>query len=97
MPKIQKMVIDASLLNTQHYTIWIKGKWIKPRKGVVASPTPQSVVAIEKRTFGLLLTKISQLSIYIYVYIYVYIFTNLLSTSIHCYQEKRKKNARNKR
>ena len=27
----------------------------------------------------------------IYMYIYIYIFTNLLSTSIHGYQEKRKK------
>ena len=26
-----------------------------------------------------------------YIYIYIYIFTNLLSTSIHGYQEKRKK------
>ena len=28
--------------------------------------------------------------IYIYIYIYIYLFTNLLSTSIHGYQEKRK-------
>ena len=31
------------------------------------------------------------INIYIYIYIYIYIFTNLLSTSIHGYQEKRKK------
>ena len=24
--KTQKMVLDASLLNTQHYRVWIKGK-----------------------------------------------------------------------
>ena len=30
-------------------------------------------------------------NIYIYIYIYIYIFTNLLSTSIYGYQEKRKK------
>ena len=29
--------------------------------------------------------------IYIYIYIYTYIFTNLISTSIHGYQKKRKK------
>ena len=29
---------------------------------------------------------------YIYIYIYIYIFTNLLSTSIHSYQKKLKKN-----
>ena len=26
IPKTQKMVLDASLLNTQHYKEWIKGK-----------------------------------------------------------------------
>ena len=26
IPKTQKMVIDASLLNTQYYKVWIKGK-----------------------------------------------------------------------
>ena len=27
IPKTKKMVLDASLLNTQHCKIWIKGKW----------------------------------------------------------------------
>ena len=26
IPKTQKMVLDATLLNTQYYRIWIKGK-----------------------------------------------------------------------
>ena len=26
IPKTQKMVLDASLLNTQHYKAWIKDK-----------------------------------------------------------------------
>ena len=26
IPKTQKMVLDDSLLNTQHYKVWIKGK-----------------------------------------------------------------------
>ena len=26
IPKTQKMVLDSSLLNTQHYKVWIKGK-----------------------------------------------------------------------
>ena len=26
IPKTQKMVFDASLFNTQHYKVWIKGK-----------------------------------------------------------------------
>ena len=27
IPKTQKMVPDESLLNSQHYKVWIKGKW----------------------------------------------------------------------
>ena len=26
IPKTQKMVLNATLLNTQHYKVWIKGK-----------------------------------------------------------------------
>ena len=36
IPKTQKMVLDASLLNTQHYKVRIK----ESREGVVPSPTP---------------------------------------------------------
>ena len=35
------MVLDASLLNTQHYKVHIKGKWSNPGKGVVPSLTPR--------------------------------------------------------
>ena len=41
IPKTQKIVLDASLLNTQHYKVWIKGKWTNPGKGVETSPTPR--------------------------------------------------------
>ena len=37
-----KMVLDATLLNTQHYKVRIEVKWSNPGKGV----------AIEKRAFG---------------------------------------------
>ena len=40
IPKTQKMVLDASLLNTQQYKVGIKGKVEQPRKGV-APPTPR--------------------------------------------------------
>ena len=40
IPKTQKMVLDASLLNTQHNKVRIKGKWSNPGKGEVPSPTP---------------------------------------------------------
>ena len=39
IPKTQKMVLDASLLSTQHYKVRIKGKVEQSRKGVVPSPT----------------------------------------------------------
>ena len=42
IPKTQKMVLDASLLNTQHYKVRIKGKVEQSREGVAPSPTPCS-------------------------------------------------------
>ena len=39
IPKSQKMVLDASLLNTQHYKVRIKGKVEQSREGVAPSPT----------------------------------------------------------
>ena len=40
IPKTQKMVLDASLLNTQYYKVRIKGKVEQSREVVVPSPTP---------------------------------------------------------
>ena len=40
IPKTQKMVLEASLLNTQHYKVRIKGKVEQSRERVVPSPTP---------------------------------------------------------
>ena len=40
MPKTQKMVFDASLLNPQDYKVRIKGRWCNPMKGVAPSSTP---------------------------------------------------------
>ena len=39
IPKTQKMVLDTSLLSTQHYKVRIKGKVEQSRKGVAPSPT----------------------------------------------------------
>ena len=47
------MVLDASLLNTQHYMVGSRVKWNYPGKGVT-TPTPHfGVVVNEKRTFEL--------------------------------------------
>ena len=39
IPKTQKMVLDAALLNTQQYKVRIKGKLEQFREGVVLSLT----------------------------------------------------------
>ena len=76
IPKTQKMVLDASLLNTQHYKVRIKGKVEQSREGVAPSP---GVVAIEKGAFGLPSTMVANFT-YLYIYIcvcvcvYVYIY-----------------------
>ena len=41
IPKIFKIVLDSSLLNTQHYNIRIKGKWDNPEKKLTPSSTPR--------------------------------------------------------
>ena len=41
IPKAQKMVLHASLLNTQPYKVQIKGKWSNTGKGVASSPPPR--------------------------------------------------------
>ena len=40
IPKTQKMVLDASLLNTQIIRHGSRVKWSNPGKGVEPSPTP---------------------------------------------------------
>ena len=47
IPKTQKMVLDASLLNIQQYKVGIKGKVEQSRERSSAS-----IVAIEKGAFG---------------------------------------------
>ena len=60
IPKIQKMVHDATLLNTP-YKVQIKGKLNNPGKGL-APPLHLSVVAIENGAFGLPSAKFGKLT-----------------------------------
>ena len=39
IPKTQKMVLDATLSNTQQYKVRIKGKVEQSKEGVTPSPT----------------------------------------------------------
>ena len=66
------MVPDASVLNTQYYKVWIKGKWSNPGKKVVLS-LDHGAVAIEKEDFESPSTMVGQL-VYIYIYIYVCVY-----------------------
>ena len=53
IPKTLKMVLDASLLNTQQYKVHIKGKVEQSRESSSTFPLHLGVVAIEKGTFWL--------------------------------------------
>ena len=56
------MVLDAALLNTQHYEVEIKGKGAI--QGNELRPPPQlGVVTIEKRAFGSPLTKVAKFTL----------------------------------
>ena len=51
IPKTQKMVLDATLLNTQHYKVGIKGKVEQSRERSSALTLHFGVVAIENGAF----------------------------------------------
>ena len=61
------MVLDASLLNTQHYKVQIKGKVKKSKEGVVPSPTPWCS-SYQKGSLQVTLDYGRQLYFYIYIY-----------------------------
>ena len=80
------MVLDASLLNTQHYKVRIKGKVEQSREGVAPSPTPWCS-SYRKGSLRVTLDYGRQLyftfyylnlisnNVYIYIYIYIYIMS----------------------
>ena len=61
--KTQKMVLDASLLNTHHYKVRIKGKVERSREK--SSTIPYTSVAIEKGPLGRPRSRSPTLLIYI--------------------------------
>ena len=64
IPKTQKMVLDASLLNTLHYKVRIKGK-VEPSWEWSSVPLHLSVVAIEKGAFKSPSTKVANFTLYV--------------------------------
>ena len=63
------MVLDASLLNTQHYKVRIKGKVEQPREGVAPSPT-HWCSSYRKGSLRVTLDYGRQLY-FLYIYIYI--------------------------
>ena len=59
------MVLDATLLSTQHYKVRIKGKVEHSRERGSALPLHLSVVTIEKWAFGSPSTKVANFSYFI--------------------------------
>ena len=79
--KNSKMVLDASLVNTQHYDVCIKSKGVIQEKEYRPSQH-LDIETIEKGAFGSLLTTVGQLTVLIlnvrvicweiqYIYIYI--------------------------
>ena len=66
IPKSRKMVLDHSLLNTQHYKVRVK--WSNPGNGVVSFLTHLGVIAIEKGAFGFPSTKVANFT-YLFIHI----------------------------
>ena len=61
IPKTQKMVFDASLLNTQHYKVRIKSKVEQSRE----KSSTLGVVDIEKGAFGSLSTMVAKFTYFL--------------------------------
>ena len=64
IPQTQKMVLDPSLLNTQHYKVRVKGKVEQSRERSSTLPIHLGVVAIEKRDLGSPSTTVTNFTYY---------------------------------
>ena len=67
LPKTLKIVLDTSLLNTQHYKVHVKGKVEQSRERSSSSPLHLSVVAIEKGVFWSPATTVANFTFYLYM------------------------------
>ena len=80
IPKTKKMVLDASLLSTQHYKVRIKGKVEQSREGVAPSPT-HWCSSYRKRSLRVTIDYGRQLY-FTYIYIYICVCVYALSDFI---------------
>ena len=72
IPKTQKMVLDATLFNTQHNKVRIRVQWSDPEIGLVPSPTPWFCI-YGKGSFQVTLHNGRKLYFTLYIYIYIYV------------------------
>ena len=63
--KTQKMVLDATFLNTQYYKVRIKGKEEQSREWRSAIPYTLKLLAIEKGAFGSPSTKVTNFTFHL--------------------------------
>ena len=76
------MVLNASLLKTQHYKVGMKGNMDQSWESSSAYPLHLGVVSIEKGTFGSPSTTVDK---FIYIYIYIYIYMRVCVCACACY------------
>ena len=80
------MLLDASLINAQHYKVCIKGKVGQSRKRSCARHLHLDVVTIEKEDFGSLLTTVANTSSIYVILLSLSLFLSLsLSISLSLY------------
>ena len=75
------MLLDAFLLNTQHYKVRIKNKWRNPGKGIAPSPT-RRYCSYWKGSLQVTLDNGWPTCIYIYIYILGWVINNLHFSNI---------------
>ena len=63
----KKMVLESSLLNTQHYKVRIKGKGEESREKSSTLPLHLGGVAIEKGAFGSPSTNVAKFTTYFFI------------------------------
>ena len=71
IPKTLKMVLDTTLLNTQHYKVRFKGKVEQSWEWSSALPLHLGVVAIEKGAFGSPSTMVANFLLYTVIWFQV--------------------------
>ena len=81
IPKTQKMVLDATLLNTQHYKVRIKGK-VEQSRERCSAPLHLGVEAIEKGAFGSPSTTVANFTYFMTIYVMAICFILVYSFEI---------------